>query len=296
MLSRSFWLFEPDSVYNRLILIANARFQIKWESNQNPKIFVAASLPMRLLSSQEDEIMDSIIFNSQRCMISSSNNAAFSSCKDLQALKESFKKPVEPSKKKHRSNFEETKQALKQLKKTYPVAFNANKPLPLALGAAKEIAKNLPELAAPILRLAMAIWTKQAIYLQAVIVGGDRYNLDGSVSGAVQESEKEYSQKMLNRKHANKRQDVVVFWVYILECSNGAFYTGWTNDLEKRYRDHCEGNGAKYTRSFKPVRIAQKWQFGSQSLAMQAEAQIKKLSLKDKKKIIDKPSLFTILQ
>ncbi|MCX7122753.1 MAG: ProQ/FINO family protein [Gammaproteobacteria bacterium] len=230
-------------------------------------------------------------------MESSSNNAAFSSFKDLQALKESFKKPVQTSKKKHHSNFEEAKQVLKQLKKTYPVVFNANKPLPLALGAAKEIAKNLPELSASVLRLALAIWTKQEIYLQAVIAGGDRYNLDGSVSGAVQEAEKEYSQKMLERKQAKlENKPGENYWVYILECSNGAFYTGWTNDLEKRYRDHCEGGGAKYTRSFKPVRIAQKWQFGSQSLAMQAEAQIKKLALKDKKKIIDSPSLFTIAQ
>ena len=240
--------------------------------------------------------MGSIIFNSQRCMKSSSNNAVFSSFKDLQALKESFKKPVQSSKPKHQTNFEEAKQALQQLKKLYPVAFNVKKPLPLALGVAKEISKNCPELAAPLLRLAMAIWTKQAIYLQAVIAGGNRYDLDGSVSGVVQESEKEYSQKMLDRKHAKKGKGVAAFWVYILECSNGAFYTGWTNDLEKRYRDHCEGNGAKYTRSFKPVRIAQKWQFSSQSLAMQAESQIKKLALKDKKKIIENPVLFTIMQ
>ncbi len=219
------------------------------------------------------------------------------SFKDLQTLKESFKKPVEPSKKKHHSNFEEAKQALKQLKKAYPVAFNENKPLPLALGAAKEIAKNMPELAAPVLRLALAIWTKQTIYLQVVIAGGDRYNLDGSVSGTVQESEKEYSQKMLERKQEKlKNKPSENYWAYILECSNGAFYTGWTNDLEKRYRDHCEGKGAKYTRSFKPVKIAQKWQFSSQSLAMQAEAQIKKLSLKEKKKVISNPELLEAAQ
>ena len=228
-------------------------------------------------------------------MESSSNNVAFSSFRDLQALKESFKKPVQPTQKKQRSQFEEAKQVLKQLKKAYPVAFNANKPLPLALGAAKEIAKNLPGLADAVLRLALAIWTKQAIYLQSVIAGGDRYNLDGSVSGVIQESEKEYSQKMLERKQEKlKSQSAENYWVYILECSNGAFYTGWTNDLEKRYRDHCEGRGAKYTRSFKPVKIVQQWQFSSQSLAMQAEAQIKKLALKDKKKIIDNPSLFII--
>ena len=84
-------------------------------------------------------------------------------------------------------------------------------------------------------------------------------------------------------------RDSTHYWVYILECSNGAFYTGYTQDLETRYRNHCEGRGAKYTRSFKPIRIAQKWQFASQSLAMQAEARIKKLALKDKKKLIENP-------
>ncbi len=227
-------------------------------------------------------------------MEQSSNNTVFNSFKELQGLKESLKKPVQPVQSKHQVNFEEAKKVLQQLKASYPLVFNAKKPLPLALGVAKEIAKNCPELAGPILRLALAIWTKKEIYLQAVSAGGNRYDLNGSVSGAVQESEKEYSQLMLDRKRPKQGDEPVSYWVYILECSNGAFYTGYTNDLEKRYRDHCEGNGAKYTRSFKPVRIAQKWQFGSQSLAMQAEAQIKKLALKDKKKIIDNPSLFAI--
>ena len=43
------------------------------------------------------------------------------------------------------------------------------------------------------------------------------------------------------------------FWVYILECANGGSYTGYTNNLQKRYQEHCEGKGAKYTRSFKPL-------------------------------------------
>ncbi|MCX7123999.1 MAG: ProQ/FINO family protein [Gammaproteobacteria bacterium] len=223
------------------------------------------------------------------------NGSAFSSFKDLQVLKEALKKPFQPAKSKHQATFEAAKKVLQQLKKLHPLAFNVKQPLPLALGVAKELAKNLPELAAPALRFALAIWTKQEIYLEAVIAGGDRYSLNGSASGLVQNSEKEYSQLMLDRKRTKKGANIPAFWVYILECSNGAFYTGYTNDLEKRYRDHCEGNGAKYTRSFRPVRIAQKWQVSSQSLAMQIEAKIKKIPLKNKKSLIDNPQLFESL-
>ena len=42
-------------------------------------------------------------------------------------------------------------------------------------------------------------------------------------------------------------------YTYILKCSDGSLYTGWTNDLEKRIRAHNEGKGAKYTKSRRPV-------------------------------------------
>lgn len=37
-------------------------------------------------------------------------------------------------------------------------------------------------------------------------------------------------------------------YVYIIECADGTYYTGWTNDLEKRIKMHSNGIGAKYTR------------------------------------------------
>lgn len=42
-------------------------------------------------------------------------------------------------------------------------------------------------------------------------------------------------------------------YVYILECRDGSFYTGWTNDLERRLNIHNSGRGAKYTKSRLPV-------------------------------------------
>ena len=45
-------------------------------------------------------------------------------------------------------------------------------------------------------------------------------------------------------------------YTYILECEDHTYYTGWTNDLEKRFQSHLNGKGAKYTKSHRPLRIA----------------------------------------
>lgn len=80
--------------------------------------------------------------------------------------------------------------------------------------------------------------------------------------------------------------------VYILHCDNNSYYTGYTTDLSKRYASHLNGTGAKYTRSFKPLCIAQHWEMaGDKALAMRIERAIKKLSRADKEKIIADPDL-----
>lgn len=82
------------------------------------------------------------------------------------------------------------------------------------------------------------------------------------------------------------------YWVYILLCENNCYYTGYTRDLEKRFAAHLAGKASKYTRSFKPVRIAQSWEIhGGKSLAMKVESQIKKLSRKQKEEIISNPGI-----
>lgn len=82
------------------------------------------------------------------------------------------------------------------------------------------------------------------------------------------------------------------YWVYILQCKNNAFYTGYTTDLTKRYQSHLNGTGSKYTRSFKPISIAQCWKInGDKSMAMQMERKIKKLSRIEKEKIIAQPEM-----
>jgi putative endonuclease len=81
-------------------------------------------------------------------------------------------------------------------------------------------------------------------------------------------------------------------WVYILNCANNTFYTGYTTDVAKRYQAHVDGTGGcKYTRSFKPLSIAQCWKvLGDKSVALKLEAAIKKLSRQEKIRLIAEPA------
>ena len=65
---------------------------------------------------------------------------------------------------------------------------------------------------------------------------------------------------------------------YILLCADGTLYTGWTNDIEKRLRDHNAGRGAKYTRGRLPVRLWHYERYETKEEAMSRETAIKKLS------------------
>ncbi len=81
------------------------------------------------------------------------------------------------------------------------------------------------------------------------------------------------------------------FYIYILECDNGNYYTGYTKDLVKRYQQHLTGTAnSKYTRSFKPKRIAQCWQlFDEIGIALKIERFIKRQDKKTKKLLIQHP-------
>lgn len=76
-------------------------------------------------------------------------------------------------------------------------------------------------------------------------------------------------------------------YTYILRCSDGTFYTGWTNNLDKRIQVHNAGNGAKYTKARRPVTLAYYEEFATKNEAMKREAQIKKLSHKQKAVLIN---------
>ncbi len=70
--------------------------------------------------------------------------------------------------------------------------------------------------------------------------------------------------------------------LYLLECADGSFYTGISNDLEKRIETHNKGQGAKYTRGRGPVKLIAAKFFDNRSEASKAEALVKKLAKQDK--------------
>jgi len=73
---------------------------------------------------------------------------------------------------------------------------------------------------------------------------------------------------------------------YILECSDGTYYTGWTTDPERRLRQHNRGKGARYTRYRRPVRLVYVEEQPDRSSAMRREFKIKQMSRKVKGKLI----------
>ena len=77
-------------------------------------------------------------------------------------------------------------------------------------------------------------------------------------------------------------------YVYMIRCKDGSLYTGWTNNLEKRFRNHCKGKGAKYTRGRGPLELVYYETFEDKREAMKREYEIKKLKKSEKEKLIEK--------
>lgn len=76
-----------------------------------------------------------------------------------------------------------------------------------------------------------------------------------------------------------------MWFVYIIQCVDGSFYTGSTNNLEKRFLAHKNGKGGYYTRSHKPVRIVYKEKLNTKSEALKREHEIKKMKRAEKRSL-----------
>ena len=76
-------------------------------------------------------------------------------------------------------------------------------------------------------------------------------------------------------------------YTYILRCSDGTLYTGWTNELDARIRCHNSGRGGKYTRSRLPVELVYMESFDTKEEAMSREWHIKRMSRKQKLRLIE---------
>lgn len=85
------------------------------------------------------------------------------------------------------------------------------------------------------------------------------------------------------------------WYIYIIECSDGTFYTGLTHDINKRVARHNRGNGAIYTRTRTPVKLIYAEQYSTHLEAARKEIEIKKYSHKKKEKLSEGFDLIKIL-
>lgn len=101
---------------------------------------------------------------------------------------------------------------------------------------------------------------------------------------------------MSNNKNSLQKQKINSPCVYILLCSDGTLYTGWSNNFKKRLSAHNTGKGAKYTRGRLPVTAIYLEFLPDKVSATKREAAIKKLSAAKKRQLIasDKNQLFMV--
>ena len=78
-----------------------------------------------------------------------------------------------------------------------------------------------------------------------------------------------------------------MYFVYILECSDGTYYTGFTNNITRRVKAHNNGRGARYTKGRLPVTLRYVEVFKSRRDALRREADIKTMSHSQKSQLIE---------
>ena len=77
------------------------------------------------------------------------------------------------------------------------------------------------------------------------------------------------------------------FYCYILECSDGTFYTGWTTDPPRREKQHNAGTGARYTSTRRPVRMVYVEEVPDKISALKRELAIKRMPRGRKAKLVE---------
>lgn len=76
-------------------------------------------------------------------------------------------------------------------------------------------------------------------------------------------------------------------YVYLLRCSDGSLYCGWTIDVERRVAAHRAGTASRYTRSRLPIELAWVRPVADRSAALREEARIKRLPRAEKLALVD---------
>ena len=88
--------------------------------------------------------------------------------------------------------------------------------------------------------------------------------------------------KVVSRKVAGKSK----YWVYIVQCRDGTYYTGSTNNIEDRVKLHNRGHGAKYLRGKLPVKLVYAKEYRYYRNVLHAERNIKKMTREQKERLI----------
>jgi len=76
--------------------------------------------------------------------------------------------------------------------------------------------------------------------------------------------------------------------LYILRCGDGSFYTGVTNDMDRRFRAHQEGKASRFTRTRRPVALVYQEPCGTRSQALSRECAVKSMGRKGKEDLVAK--------
>ncbi len=82
------------------------------------------------------------------------------------------------------------------------------------------------------------------------------------------------------------RSDDKSYFVYLLLCNDGSYYTGYTNNVASRFERHKKGHGARYTRMRRPKRVVYVEECKTRRTAIRRERQIKRLSHKEKHDLV----------
>ena len=92
--------------------------------------------------------------------------------------------------------------------------------------------------------------------------------------------------KMLQAHRHRERIIRIMASMYILRCSNDSYYTGSTDDMERRLIEHSEGRGSNYTRKYLPVELVYREDFDSVDEAFSREKQVQNWSRAKKEALI----------
>jgi len=82
-----------------------------------------------------------------------------------------------------------------------------------------------------------------------------------------------------------------LWFLYMIRCKGNMLYTGITTDVERRFKEHISGKGAKFLRGKAPLDLVYQKEIGSHSDALKEEIRIKKLSKAAKEAMIQNPSM-----